>query len=329
MSDVRIYRYYYNRNKYYGEGMNEKHVRLGIEYKLGLEPGTLNAGSTKVGLAERKRVTSNRTTLNYFKSSTNLKGKRIIDSTIDQIKDMSGIRNDDIIKKNLSKCLNIPKDLIDEKYDEDLKMRDWAKLSMDKILVKTHKFQKEERVEGSLTSEGMSFTKSNALVGAISRVDQIRDLVKKLVSLDYNIIFDHLDLDDMYSRKLSSYNKSIKLVDDHKASVAQRKKAEELIRTLPKEISDLKQQIIMRDSSYHNIGYYVNWNDNYPHKTFEEFLQELDTIYDKLVIKVSSYGYNYIPIEEGKEITIEEYLHSYQLVRSQNNSYVKIKKDEE
>lgn len=307
---VKIFKYNYGNCHYYGQGFEEFEVRIALETKLNLPHGTLSVGNDNLSINEVKKVTLSKVNISDLRLKLPQIKRLNLDDTINDIIDNNPYvkNNINLFYQEISSIYNIPYHYM-LMIDKDYTIKDILGLTNYKIIVKTHKIIKDPYSNN---------------VRIVSRVDEIKNQIRKLNKLDYSLFFETADLDGEYERLVSAYNKALE--HDENPRGFKNEKNREILDNYPLKISEVKDLIIQSENRINNTGYYVNGSSQYHHSTYDEVLAEFDKIYDKIKTKVIRYSFSDIPMNPDSEVTILDCLDSYQLVSRQVNANLKIKK---
>lgn len=306
MSDnIKIFKYRYTNCYYYGQGFDndEQYVRIALESKLNLPHNTLNIGTNNLHPNEIKKVTLAK--VNLYDLKNNIPELRSINS-FDTINDI--ISRIPYVKNNVDRFYTQICDIYNIPYhymrviDKDYTINDVINLSNYKIIVKTHKIIKD-----SATG------KSNI----ISRVEELKNQIKRLINLDYSLFFEVNDFSGEYERVLSTYNKALESKDSNA-------KIQSILNTHPGKLSEIKDILFQSENKLHNTGFYINNDNKYYHNSFEDIIKEFDELYEKIRAKIIRYSYSDIPMnDKNSDITMLDTIDSYVLVSRQNNNHIK------
>lgn len=335
---MRVYKFNNAGKKYYGQGVAEEEVRICMESRLNLAPGTLAPGTSKLSISEIRKVSTGRPNVNELRSRLNLRGN---------IQSMSPNRMSSLTKKDIqqicsviSKTLNVPREYVDSNVDSPLSLL--LKASLDKILVDTHKFIKVSRTNKVVEEDGVRLVHKMVVTGLESRVDAFRETIRRLLSQDFSLLVEAKNTDHKIRQAeiaIGRDSKIAKLLDrrikeddtDDIESEIQRlkeKKNNDSIDDPRTELEKLLQEKALEESVILNTGFYVNaaGYDN-GIKDYPQLVQEFDNLYGKIRRKLVGICFDRLPYDpKNPEITMLDALDSYLVI--EHNRYVRVSKNE-
>lgn len=309
---LQIYKYLYGGSYYYGQGFKEDEIRNALEVKLNLPKNTLKLGNTNIHPIEMKKVLSSKLSVNDIKYvNPNLKNLHINNTLNECISTNNWVsKNFNSFLEQLSYVYNIPPHYM-RLIDKDYTIKDILSLSNYKIIIKTHK-----NIKDNITGE----------ITVISRVDELRSQIVRLMKMDYFLFFEVNDLEGEYERLNAAYQKACEIAKEMQVNLQYvTKKVLETMHSYPRKISDVVEMIEQQNNAYFNTGYYVNGNSVYFHNTYQEILDEFMIIYEKIRSKINRYSFNNIPMFSDKpdDFTMLEYIDSFIIIHNNNNHYLK------
>lgn len=303
--NIKIFKYRHTNCYYYGQGFidDEFYIRIALESKLNLPHGTLNIGTSNLHPNEIKKVTLGKVNLYDLKNSIpELRNINVSDTLNDIISKIPVVKNNiDKFYNHICDIYNIPYHYM-KMIDKDYTIGDVINLSNYKIIVKTHKIIKDSL---------------NGKSSVISRVDELKNQIKRLLQLDYSLFFDVNDFSGEYERVLSAYNKALESKDNNN-------KVQNILNTYPGKLSEIKDILFQSENKLCNTGFYVNNDNKYYHDSFENVIKEFDDLYEKIRAKIVRYSYSDIPMnDQNSDITMIDTIDSYVLISRQNNNNIK------
>lgn len=339
---LKFYKFFHNGLRFYGQGVREDHVRLSVEAKIGLEQGTLRPGTDDLSVQEIKKITSH-----YYHLGSVARALQIRKRLKGNIKKLSigffrssSALSDEEFERRFCSIFNIDYEEFknpDLEYFNDKYSRGanditsinqltlgqlLKKYSYDRIAAKTHKQIKRVEYTKKVIADGMQYDPVNVPVATLSRIDEMKALVLQLTSRDYRVFADNIDRDSELQKLEAGYNKSVSFLESvtGKESPKEIEKHRQRVSELPDQIAAMKAEIGWYNNIYHNTGYLVNFNNNYEYKNYDEVKAAFQEIYEKVRHKIIMHGYQYIPIREGSQISMIEYLDSFWIDVDHNNN---------
>lgn len=197
-----------------------------------------------------------------------------------------------------------------------------------KVCIKSHKFVKRKVfVRKYIDDRGSTRTiYRNKIVDVISRSDEFREEISKLLSMDYSVIGEKDNLDKMIDQKESALEKSRKFLQNTAGkSPKQIDKHVARVDRLPDEISNLKTRYKHQLYRNFNTGYYVCGDQNgYVTKDWPETVKAFEESYEKLRKNIIYSNMDRLMYNDN--FTMIEALDSFVLNLRKNNEYVRYKK---
>jgi hypothetical protein len=299
IEDVKTYKYYIDNKIYYGQGFQESHVREALAYRLGYPSNMLNVGSQSFNRFEKTYVINSimpvRSLAKKLRINGNIKEMSIGEIANKSHLDINGVKN------TISNSLRILQEDIDD-FPTDKPIRRLFSKSLLKIKVKTHK----------IISNGLY---KDPII--ICKVETAISNIKKLLALDYNLIFELENIESNIGKLIyTCLNLESELNKEYNKNNF---KLKEKLNDFKNELSDyqnLNNQLLSRN---YNTAYFVS--SNYSYKNFNEMVEDFDKVYEKLRIKLKRY-YIADVIDPKTGFTLLELLDSFVLTKRLNNHYI-------